>query len=70
MMTAAISMRAAILSVLLLVISLGLWEVLCREPAGVVPAADDEYALLMGAADQEARVPPPSVVCLCMHSMS
>ena len=38
-MTAAISMRAAILSVLLLVISLGLWEVLCREPAGVVPAA-------------------------------
>ncbi|HZX52799.1 MAG TPA: nitrate ABC transporter permease [Pseudomonas sp.] len=63
-MTAAISMRAAILSVLLLVISLGLWEVLCREPAGVVPAADDEYALLMGAADQEARVPPPSVVFL------
>ena len=63
-MTATTSVRAGILSALLLIFFLGLWEVICREPAATVTAADDEYALLMGAAEQEARVPPPSVVLL------
>lgn len=63
-MTATTSVRAGILSALLLIFFLGLWEIICREPAGTVTAADDEYALLMGAAEQEARVPPPSVVLL------
>lgn len=61
-MKASISLRAAILSVVLLVLLLVVWEVLCRVPASAAVSADDEYALLMGEAEQEARVPPPSVV--------
>jgi nitrate/nitrite transport system permease protein len=61
-MSVTTSMRAAIISTLLLVVLLGLWEVICREPAAVSVAADNEYALLMGEAEQLARVPPPSVV--------
>lgn len=61
-MSVTTSMRAAIISTLLLVFLLGLWEVICREPAAVSVAADNEYALLMGEAEQLARVPPPSVV--------
>ena len=61
-MKTSMSSRAAILSALLLVLLLGVWEALCRTPAATASAAADEYALLMGAAEQEARVPPPSVV--------
>jgi nitrate/nitrite transport system permease protein len=61
-MSVTTSMRAAIISTLLLVVLLGLWEVICREPAAVSVAADNEYAQLMGEAEQLARVPPPSVV--------
>jgi nitrate/nitrite transport system permease protein len=52
--------RAALLSVVLLVISLGLWELSSFKPEAT--EAVSEYELLMGGADQEARVPPPSDV--------
>jgi nitrate/nitrite transport system permease protein len=61
-MKTSLSLRAAVLSALLLVLLLGLWELLCRAPAGGAVAADDEYALLMGETALEARVPPPSAV--------
>ena len=60
MMTASLRLKAAVVSVLLLVFGLGLWEGLTP----TVKTADQmtEYELLMGGADQEARVPPPSDV--------
>ena len=61
-MKTSLSLRAAVLSALLLVLLLGLWELLCRAPAAGAVAANDEYALLMGETAQEARVPPPSAV--------
>ncbi len=59
-MLKSLNLRAALLSVVLLAILLGIWE-LANQP----PEADKaltEYELLMGGADQEARVPPPSAV--------
>lgn len=56
----SIKLRSALLSLIFLSLLLGCWEY-----ASVVPQsseADSEYELLMGGADQEARVPPPSAV--------
>ncbi len=52
--------KAPLLSVLLLLSLLGIWEALT--PA--VKSAEDmtEYELLMGGASEEARVPPPSAI--------
>ena len=52
--------RAAILSLLLLTLFLGIWEGLNGSVKD--KAALSEYELLMGGASQEARVPPPSDV--------
>jgi nitrate/nitrite transport system permease protein len=52
--------RAAIVSLVLLTLLLGIWEGLHRAPVDSV--ATSEYDLLMGGATQEARVPPPSDV--------
>ncbi|MDT8403338.1 nitrate ABC transporter permease [Sulfuriflexus sp.] len=52
--------RAGILSLLLLVLFLGIWEGLNIAPEDTAPLS--EYELLMGGASQEARVPPPSAV--------
>ena len=52
------SIKAPLLSVLLLVTLLGTWQLLTP---GVKSAEDmTEYDLLMGGAEEEARVPPPS----------
>lgn len=53
-------MRAALLSLFILLGLGGLWEILNQPPAAT--EALSEYELLMGGADQEARVPPPSKV--------
>lgn len=57
---ASISVRAATLSVVFLVLALGIWEMAARPPEA--EKALTEYEMLMGGADQEARVPPPSEV--------
>ena len=57
---ASINVRAAIVSIAILLVFLGIWEVSNQPPK--VEESLDEFALLMGGADQEARVPPPSQV--------
>ncbi len=56
----SLSFRAAILSVVLLMLVLGIWEGLNIAPGDDQPLT--EYEILMGGASQEARVPPPSAV--------
>ncbi|WP_254277053.1 nitrate ABC transporter permease [Halomonas sp. 3H] len=59
----SLNVRAALLAVLILVAGLGLWEGLNRAPVmGGVGAELSEYELLMGGADDTARVPPPSQI--------
>ena len=59
-MLQSLNLRAAVVSLLLLAIFLGLWELTDQAPEA--SEALSEYELLMGGADQEARVPPPSDV--------
>jgi nitrate/nitrite transport system permease protein len=59
-MTISINMKAALLSLTFGVFLLLLWEISNQAPAAT--EAMSEYDLLMGGADQEARVPPPSQV--------
>lgn len=59
-MTLSLNTRAFIVSVVLLVTLLGIWEVM--NPVAASSGELTEYEQLMGAADQQARVPPPSVV--------
>jgi nitrate/nitrite transport system permease protein len=56
----SMQLRSAILSLVLLFIFLFLWEMASQPPEA--SKAQTEYELLMGGADQEARVPPPSEV--------
>ncbi len=63
------SWRAIIVSVSLLVVFLGLWQL--STPAPEAEAAMSEYELLMGGADQEARVPSPSeIIGLAIRELS
>lgn len=65
----SMQLRAALLSVVLLGILLGLWEGLNRAPVSSAPKS--EYELLMGGASDEARVPPPSdVISLAVEQLS
>lgn len=57
---ASLNMRAALLSLVLLLVFLGVWEAF--NPAPEASGELSEFELLMGGADQEARVPPPSQV--------
>lgn len=57
---ASLNVRATIVSLLLLMALLGLWEALNQPPEAT--EAMSEFELLMGGADDEARVPPPSQV--------
>ncbi len=57
---ASLNVRATLVSLLILVLVLGLWEALNQPPAAT--EALTEFELLMGGADDEARVPPPSAV--------
>ena len=59
-MLSSLNLRAAVLSVVLLFTMMGLWELTNQAPAK--KEAVSEYELLMGGAEQEARVPPPSKV--------
>ncbi len=57
---ASLNVRAILVSLSLLFVCLGLWEVTNQPPEA--SGAMSEYEMLMGGADQEARVPPPSQV--------
>ena len=57
---ASLNIRATILSIVFLLGALGLWEITNQPPEA--EEALDEFALLMGGVDEEARVPPPSKV--------
>jgi len=59
-MIASQRFKATVLSVVMLLIFLGIWEGLNIAPTDTAPKS--EYELLMGGASQEARVPPPSAV--------
>ena len=59
-MISATRMKSVCVSVLLLVLFLGIWEINSQPPEAAAQLT--EYELLMGGADQEARVPPPSAV--------
>ena len=61
-MLKSLNLRALIVSVVFLVVILGIWEAANQAPAA--SEALTEYELLMGGADQESRVPPPSKVAV------
>ncbi len=68
-MLQSINMRAALVSVGLLILALGIWEVTSQPPEA--SKAMTEYQRLMGGADQEARVPPPSaIIALAIEELS
>jgi len=54
--------RAWVLSLTFLVIVLGTWEFAVQVPEKT--EAQSEYELLMGGAEQEARIPPPSAIAV------
>jgi len=57
---ASLNVKALLVSLIILMLGLGAWEALNQPPAASTEMS--EYELLMGGADQEARVPPPSQV--------
>ena len=59
-MLTSINIRAALVSIGLLVLLLSIWEATNQAPDADKPLT--EYEMLMGGSDQEARVPPPSAV--------
>jgi len=65
-MSKSLTFRASLLSFIFLVITLGIWEAMNQAPEKT--EAMSEYELLMGGADQEARVPPPSAVLKLAYS--
>ncbi len=59
----SLNFRAGLLAAVILALLLGLWEGLNRAPIlGSAGAELSEYELLMGGADETARVPPPSQI--------
>jgi nitrate/nitrite transport system permease protein len=58
----SLTLRALVVSLSFLVLTLGFWELSSQAPAA--SKAQSEYELLMGGAEQEARVPPPSAVAV------
>ncbi len=61
-MLSSLTLRSALLSVVLLVVGLGIWEALNQPPEA--SGAMTEYEMLMGGVEDEARVPPPSTVAV------
>ncbi len=59
-MSKSLAFRSTLLSLVILFVLLGIWEALNQAPEA--SEALSEYELLMGGAEQEARVPPPSAV--------
>ena len=65
----SITYKSWILSITFLILLLGVWEINNQIPDA--SKAKTEYELLMGGADQEARVPPPSdVIKLAIDELS
>lgn len=65
----SLNKRAAIVSLLILLIFGGIWEATHQPPP--VSEALTEFELMLGGADQEARVPPPSkVLAHAWHALS
>lgn len=58
----SINFRALVVSLSFLILVLGIWELNAQAPAAT--EAVSEYELLMGGAEQEARVPPPSAILM------
>ena len=58
----SLNIRAWILSLTFLVLVLGVWEFAVQTPEKT--EAQSEYEMLMGGAEQEARVPPPSAIAV------
>ncbi|MCB1723170.1 MAG: nitrate ABC transporter permease [Chromatiaceae bacterium] len=56
----SLNARATLLSIALLLFMLGIWEFANHPPSADKPLT--EYEILMGGADQEARVPAPSEI--------
>ena len=68
-MLQSLNTRAALVSIGLLILLLGAWEITNQPPEAT--EALTEYEMLMGGADQEARVPPPSaVISLAIEELS
>jgi nitrate/nitrite transport system permease protein len=68
-MLQSLNVRATIVSLVMLVALLGIWELANQAPDADKPLT--EYEMLMGGADQEARVPPPSdVIGLAIDELS
>ena len=68
-MLQSLNARAVLVSLVLLVVTLGLWQLSYKSPE--VDTEMTEYERLMGGADQEARVPPPSqVIGLAVEELS
>lgn len=61
-MNLSLNARAGLLSVLLLLVLLGLWEGLERTPILGGDEQLSEYEMLLGGADETAQVPPPSAI--------
>jgi nitrate/nitrite transport system permease protein len=59
-MLTGLRVKSILLSIVILVVLLGIWEWSNQAPTDTKPLT--EYELLMGGASQEARVPPPSEV--------
>jgi nitrate/nitrite transport system permease protein len=59
-MIESVNIRAALVSIALLVVFLGLWQM--SHPSVERDTEMTEYEMLMGGADQEAKVPPPSKI--------
>ena len=61
--------KALVLSLVFLFVLLGIWEISVTNPISSKPLT--EYELLMGGAEQESRVPPPSdVIKLAVSELS
>lgn len=58
----SVNQKAVLISLIFLCICLGFWEAYSQPPKA--QEALSEYELLMGGADQEARIPPPSAVAV------
>lgn len=58
----SLNVRAGLLAFVLLAVLLGLWEGLDRSPLLGGTEELSEYELLLGGADETARVPPPSAI--------
>ena len=68
-MLQSLNFRAALVSLGLLALLLGIWEFSYQAPESSRPLT--EYEMLMGGADQEARVPPPSdIVSLAITELA